>query len=140
VKQIFGDWNGLVDSSKARRHILRLASRGIGRRTVSHASGVALTVIQKIRQGTKKTIRARTERKILSVTKDSIRSGTLVPADEMWRAIDRLVSDEGFSKAEIARRLGYSSPALQINRERITGRTLRRFQQFYRELMAEAQA
>jgi hypothetical protein len=139
VKQIFGDWNGLVDSSRARRHILRLSTHGIGRRSVSQASGVAQSVIHEIRQGTKKTIRARTEKQILSVTKEAFRSGTLVSAAGTWNAIDHLVSDEGFSKAEIARRLEYKSPALQIKRERITGRTLRRFQQFYSDLMAEAE-
>jgi hypothetical protein len=57
-----GDWNGIVDAAPARRHILALSRRGVGRRMVAAASDVGLSVIADIRTGRKMRIRARTER------------------------------------------------------------------------------
>ena len=48
-----GDWNGLVDASKARRHLRRLSRQGVGRRVVSEVSDVAESILQQIRSGEK---------------------------------------------------------------------------------------
>lgn len=132
-----GDWNGFVPASRARTHLMRLSRAGIGRRAVSIACNVGKTTIQEIRQGTKRTIRARTERKILSVTRSAVSGGALISAAKTWMQISRLLS-EGFSKAELARRLGYRSPAIQLNAQRVTARNAMKVGRFYRMIMAGA--
>jgi hypothetical protein len=114
-----GDWNGNVSAAEARKHILKLSRKGIGRRSIAEASDVAETVIAEIRSGKKQQIRARTARRILAVTPAAIADHALVPAARAWRLINELL-EEGFTKAHIARELGYARPALQLNRTTIT--------------------
>lgn len=129
-----GDWNGMVSAGRARRHLLALARSGVGRRTVADISGVPQSTVHQIRSGRRRRIRARTERHIFLVNSRAMNEARLVPADRAWRMISRLL-DEGFSKAEIARRLGYRFPALQLNRRRVTARTAVRVERFYRRIM-----
>ena len=129
-----GDWNGIVPAAAARAHILKLSRLGIGRRAIRSASDVADTVLQQIRNGKRTQIRARTERKILAVTKSCASDHALVPATRTWRQIGALL-EEGFTKRELARRLGYASPALQFRRDFITVRNAARVDALYRRLM-----
>lgn len=129
-----GDWNGIVDATEARRHLLWLSRQGVGRRAVHAASDVALTVIAGVRDGTKTQIRARTERKILAVTPDMVSDRALVKPGRTYQRIKHLVEEEGFSKAELARRLGYRSPALQFRRTRMTARNVARVEALYQRL------
>ncbi len=130
-----GDWNGLVPAAKARRHLVRLARLGIGRRAVAVAIGISDSILHEIKRGRKVQIRARTERRILAVDRCPCAGGHLVQAEETWRMIERLLR-EGFSKAELARRLGYRSPALQLRRDRIVKRNASRVARFYHRIMA----
>lgn len=130
-----GDWNGIVSAGRARRHLLALSRAGVGRRTVAEISGVPQSTVHQIRTGRRCHIRARTQRRIFLVDSRAMNEARLVPADRAWRMISRLL-DEGFSKAEIARRLGYRFPALQLNRRRITARTAVKVERFYRRIMA----
>lgn len=132
AKRKSGQGNGLVGSERARAHILRLAKQGVGAKTVADAARTASSTIWKILAGLKTRIRAETERKILSVTRDAAGDGTLVDAAPTWRRIRELQEDGGFSKAEIARRLGRRSPALQIGKERVTLRTAATIERFWR--------
>lgn len=50
-----GDWNGLVSSAKARRHINNLSKAGVGRRSIAACSDVGDTIIFDIKAGNKKT-------------------------------------------------------------------------------------
>jgi hypothetical protein len=134
-----GDWNGLVPAVVARAHLVKLSRRGVGRRAVAAASDVSHTILQDIRSGKKTQIRQRTERRILAVTADALSDRALVPAGRTHALIANLL-DEGFTKKEIARRLGYLSPALQLNRTTITAKNAARVERFYRLLMAEASA
>jgi hypothetical protein len=59
-----------------------------------------------------------------------------VPANETWRQINALI-EEGFTKAELARRLGLETPALQLGRSRILARTAARVDRLFRMLMKE---
>lgn len=129
-----GDWNGLISADRARKHLLRLSRSGVGRRSVAAACDVSQTVIFDVKSGRKKQIRARTERKILAVTRDAVGGNTIVKGDRTWRLIRRLLS-EGFTKAELARRLGYASAAIQIHREQITARNAVRVERFYKRIM-----
>lgn len=83
-----GDWNGLVDAGAARRHMLRLSSAGVGRRTIERLSGVARSVICDVRSGKKTQIRARSSKLILAVSADYTRgpiAGELGYCDPCWK-------------------------------------------------------
>ena len=128
-----GDWNGLVPSGRARAHLVSLSRAGVGKRAVQAASDVCMTVLQDIRTGKKPQIRARTERRILAVTREMVSDRALVKPGRTHRLIEQLL-EEGFSKAELARRLGYARPALQFRRSRMTARNVAKVERLYRTL------
>jgi hypothetical protein len=131
-----GDWNGLVASDKALGHILALSKKGVGRRAIAAASDVSETVISRIRSGEQQRIRKRTETRVLAVTKEAANDGTLVSARRMWHQIHALLT-EGFTKAELAIRLGYTSPTLQMGKRKVRARTAARVEKLYRTIMQE---
>lgn len=131
-----GGWNGLVSVEPARRHILKLSKQGVGRRAIAAASDVAEKVISRIRTGQQAKIRKNTEDRILAVSKEAVSDGALIPADAVWRQIKALLT-EGFTKTELARRLGYQSPSLQIGKTKIRARTGARIDRLFRTLMKE---
>lgn len=131
--RLAGDWNGLVPADKARAHMASLSRRGVGRRAVSAASDVCPTVLQDIRTGRKTRIRARTERKILAVTAAMVSDGALVKPGRTFALIDQLL-EEGFTKTELAKRLGYRNGALQLKRHRMTARNVARVERLHRSL------
>lgn len=112
---------------------MSLSRAGVGRRAVAAASDVAKSVIVEIRAGRKRQIRARTERRILAVTKAMLSDHALVAPGRTFALIE-LLRDEGFSKAEIARRLGYAKPALQFRPHRMTARNVARVERLYRSI------
>lgn len=116
-----GDWNGIVLAAKARAHMDKLSRLGIGRRVVHDVSGVANSSLVNIINGRKQTIRARTERAILAVTVQAAADHALVDAAPTWRLLDELIAD-GYSKAALARALGYARPAIQFKRANVTVR------------------
>jgi hypothetical protein len=128
-----GDWNGLVPAERARTHLASLSRRGVGRRAVAAASDICPTVLQDIRTGRKARIRARTERKILAVTTAMVSDGALVKPGRTFQLIEQLV-EEGFTKAELAKRLGYRNGAIQLKRHRMTARNVARVERLHRSL------
>jgi len=114
-----GDWNGIVSADKARRHIKKLSKLGVGRRAVAAATDISDTILFEIRSGTRKNIRARTERLILAVTTDVRGEAFLVPAGPTWALIDELIA-AGHTKSEIALGIGRKTPALQLDKTTIT--------------------
>lgn len=133
-------WNGLIDAKRARDHLRALSRRGIGRDTVADIAGVAVTVINDIRSGAKKQIRASTERALFRVTTEAVNDGSVyVDARPTWKLIERLTArDVGFTKAEIARRLGYGVAALQFRKKKIKPATARKVRRFYDSIMVGA--
>lgn len=129
-----GDWNGLVDASEARAHILKLGKQGVGYKTVAQAAGVSKTILARVRTGERLQVRARFSRAVLAVTKDMAAPHSLVKAGELWRRIERLLG-QGFTKADLARRLGYSNHALQFRRDLVTVASDRAVAVLYRRLM-----
>ncbi|WP_439640586.1 hypothetical protein [Nevskia sp.] len=113
-----GDWNGLVPADSAREHLVRLQGEGLGRHTISEASGVSATVLQEIIAGAKLKIRALTSRRILAVTTDARADASLVPATKVWKLIRDLYR-QGFNQGDIATRLGYARPYLQIGKRQV---------------------
>jgi hypothetical protein len=122
-----GDWNGLVFADRARAHLRILSRRGIGRRLISDACGVSDSMLHEIKKGRKRRIRARTERAILSITDELRGDKTLLDAGPVWAKIDLLLR-HGFSRAEIARRIGMRMPKLQLNSEVVTARSAMRIE------------
>jgi hypothetical protein len=132
ARRKLGLWNGLVSARRARRHMLALSRAGVGRRTVQQRTGIADSVLFKIRSGQRKQIRALTEKLILGVTKQDVRGSTHVPAGPTWQRIDWLLS-EGFTRTRLAALLGSKAkvPALQLNREYVTADTARRVKELW---------
>jgi hypothetical protein len=114
-----GEWNGLVDASAAREHLIKLRRQGVGRDAVNMACDVNKSILQKIARGERTQIRAMTEKRILSVTAGARLDGALVSAKKTWRLLDQLL-DEGFTKTRLARELGFKSRALQIGKNKCT--------------------
>jgi len=131
--RLAGDWNGIVDAGPARAHLLKLSRAGVGQWSVCFATDIARSIIHEIKNGDRRRIRARTERKILAVTPAARADRSFVPAVVAWHLIDKLL-EEGFSKAGLAKLLGYHSPALQFRRDRITARNERRVIALHRKL------
>lgn len=129
-----GFTNKVVDAAPARKHIFALSRAGVGRNMVALCAGVAKTVVCEIRSGKKLRAREETIRKILAVTKDCKGEKALIPAARAWHMLNQLLG-EGFSRAELARRMGYKSPALQINKKRITARSEQRIKRLYSQVM-----
>ena len=132
-----GKGNPLVSAASARRHILSLSGLGVGRRAIADACDLRADTIHRIRTRAKKHIRKSTERAILSVTKDAVADRALIPASPTWWRI-RVLLHEGFSRRELARRLGSKAkvPALQLRTTRITARNANKVEKLYRIVMA----
>ncbi len=128
-----GDWNGIVSADRARAHLNALSAAGVGRRQVSDASGIAESVVHLIAKGRRTKLRARTERAILSVTQQAAADGSLVDAGPTWALLDELLAS-GYSKAGLARHLGYESSAIQLKRTQCTVRNAYDVQQLHARL------
>jgi hypothetical protein len=127
--------NGIVSAERARKHLIQLSRIGIGRRAVSIAVKIPQSSVFKIRNGIKTHIRKNTERRILSVSISAARPHAVINAAPVWKLINRLLR-EGFSKRQLAQRLGYKN-SLQINKRRVIGKTAVKVFRFYKFMMAE---
>lgn len=106
-----------VDTSEAREHLNWLSSIGIGKRTVHQVTGVSLSAIQQIRQGTQTRARATTVDKILAVGRHKSHARIFVNPQRAWAMLDAMI-DAGLTRAEISRRLGNTTPSIQYSRTR----------------------
>lgn len=131
-----GDWNGIVSADKARTHLEWLSKKGVGRRSVSAASDVGESVIMEIKSGSRKNIRARTERLILAVTLDAAADHALISAKRTWKMIDKLLG-WGHTKTELAKLLGYANGALQFGRDTVTVRNEFEVERLFKRLEKE---
>lgn len=114
-------WNGLVSARGARRHLRRLSAAGVGRRAVGAACDVGDTLLTEVIAGRKRFIRAAVARRILSVDARAIADSAIVSAGRTWAILDELLA-RGWTKADLARRLGMKRPALQFG-TRVLART-----------------
>ncbi len=128
-----GDWNGYVPADAARAHLLKLSRQGVGRRAVRAATDLSETVLQRVRTGMATTIRARTERLILAVTKACISDGALVAAGKTQTLIAELL-DEGYTKERICAERGVAKPYIQIGRRRVKASTAAQVERIHRRL------
>ena len=129
--------NPLVSAGPARRHLLRLSERGIGKRSVAEVAKVGLTAIQDIKNGTKTRIRKETSDKILAAKFDDlVDDNHLVDAAPTHRLIEKLLA-QGFTRTELARRLGSKGeqPALQLKADKVKARNARKVEKLYKSIM-----
>lgn len=131
-----GGGTSLVSATAAREHILELAKAGLGRDALSAASDIATSAISRIKSGRSTLIRKHTEDKLLAISNDAVSDGSLVKARPTWRQINALLA-EGFTKAELARRLNYKTGSLQLGKKWILARNAARVDRLYRMLMKE---
>jgi hypothetical protein len=124
-------WNGLVPANAARHHLRMLSKHGVGYKTVADAAGLANSVVGAIMRGKKKCIRAKTERAILEVDEGAMADHGLVDAGPVWEMIDRMVRKHGFTRTEIARRLGYKGHGLQFGKRRVLAKTAFKVQRLH---------
>lgn len=129
-----GEWNGIVPAARARRHLNHLSRLGVGRRTVSDVTDISDSVLAMIRAGTRRNIRAQTERLILAVTPACAGDRALIDAAPTWLLITELLA-AGFTKTRIAGELGRKTAALQINRHRVTVRNAANMRRVHARLM-----
>jgi len=132
-----GDWNGIIPAGKARRRILALSRKNVGRRAIAVASDVGETIVHEIKTGKRQQIRARTERRILSVTIADARDHALVPARRTWQLLHQL-RKEGYTKVRLARELGYQAkngrPSIQFRKNFVLVRSAWRVARMFRQL------
>lgn len=129
--------NPLVAADRVRKHLLRLAQRGIGRRSVADVAKVGETLLAEVRAGRKRKLRRETAERILAVRyEDCVDDGHLVDAAPTNKLIAKLL-EHGFTRTELARRLGSSArtPALQLDTDRITARNARKVARLYESFM-----
>lgn len=128
-----GDWNGIVPADRARAHLHKLSRLGVGKGAVADATDLAISILHQIRQGQRTQIRARTERKILCVSRAQLGDAALIDAGPTWRLVEHLL-DEGYTKLRIARELGQKGNGLQLGKTRITVRNAARLAAVHRRL------
>ncbi len=126
-------WNGLVSAHEARKHLWKLSRAGIGYRAVAAAADLTTSTIAAVRSGRVARIRARTSRRILEVDLGARADGALVSARRVWSFV-KLLQDEGYTKARLARDLGLRTPALQFRRWHVRARTAMLMEKLYRRL------
>jgi hypothetical protein len=129
-----GESNELVSAEKARRHMLKLSEKGIGRHSVQAASDVSDGILSAIVYGRRKNIRRQTERRILAVDEGARGGNTKIPAAPTWKLLRELFHD-GYSKVQIAEWIGQKR-ALQLGRRRITARNASKVEKVYRLIQA----
>jgi hypothetical protein len=130
---------GLVSSDRAREHLLKLGKAGIGKIAVRDACDVSSSMLHEIRLGRYPRIRVETERRILAVDHEAIADHAVIDGRRTHRAIAEMVRKHGLTKTEIAQRLGYKAPALQIKRRvlaKTEARVLRLLAEVRREIAA----
>ena len=91
-----GEWNGLIDASPVRRHLIKLSRREIGRKTVADITGVMLLQPSTLfAADSEDPGNERQERSSRSRPTPWSRTPNVSPAEPTWRLIDWLLK-QGF--------------------------------------------
>lgn len=125
-----------MDAARAREHLKTLRAAGVGRRTVADITGIAQSTLADVAAGRRQHLRALAEQAILDVTAEAgVNGATLVDASELLARLDAVRRDEGWSRLELGRQLGYARQP-QFNTAQMTARNVARVQRFLRRLDA----
>lgn len=137
-----------VPADAARRHLAALGAQGIGLNTVAELSGVSHGSLSKIVYGEprrgrppSRRIRHETAERILAVAVEQASGGQRINAGPTWALVEELL-DAGYSRAELARRLGSraASPSLQIGRRLVRASTARAVEALHARLIGDRQS
>jgi hypothetical protein len=104
---------GHADVARVLAHVAALRSLGLGYRHIARLAGVAASVVKLL--GPDAKLRPATAAKLLAVVQPSLAHGCVVPGTKTWRFVDSL-EREGFTRRELAFRLGRQSQQLQLHR------------------------
>jgi hypothetical protein len=125
-----------VDAADTREHLFTLSAAGIGPLQVQRLAGVGKTAQWKIRSRRVLRCRQETEQAVLGITTDDhVFMGSKMDAAPA-HAIVRELLEIGHTKAAISLALGNESPALQLGKERVTLRTMRRLEVIHRAALS----
>lgn len=128
----------LVSASRSRNHLLWLSGKGTGRHAVAMMTGISERTLFFVRNGRRSVVRRETESKILAVRSKPVTQYTLVPFGPTGELIE-ILCDEGFTRKELARRLGYKSTLQLGYRPTIRKGNAQRVRAFYDVIMAGAE-
>jgi len=125
-----------IDATETRQHLDWLRRVGVGKRQIHAETGISVTTIWKIRNGTVTKIRRATAEKLLAVGRSKAAGGARVDAKPTWKLINDMLK-HGWTKTAIAKALGSKAktPALQLGRRTVTARQARAVQQLHHQAM-----
>lgn len=133
----------LIDATEVRDHLRWLSAKGVGRRTVAQVTGLSNSAIAELSSGRRTMTTPATADRILNVGllhRPDGSDGARVPSEPVRRMVDELVA-LGYSRAALARMLGYRSRALQFaDRPGCNPQTARRVKALHAALTAKARA
>ena len=128
-----------VDVEPVRSHLLALSKKGIGYKTVAQYADVGKTMLYHVMNGQSRKMRRSRAERILAVDASCVTGQTLVSSVPSRKIIRSLIA-EGFTRAELARRLGYSSPAIQFAKgKKMTAKVAMRLERFWNIINLEAE-
>ncbi len=133
--KVYGRTNALVPVAAVLRHLKALGRAGLGTSTIGDAARVAGSTVRKVLDGRRSHLREATARRLLAVTRDAIADSALVPAGPTWALLEELL-EEGFTRTDLARRLGNKgkAPTLQIRRDHVEAATAAKVERLHRQL------
>lgn len=133
-------WCPYIDAAPVREHIEWLASCGIGLKSLAKLAGVPHGTLSKLVYGDRargmppsRRVRPFTAQKITAIMPYHAAGAQRVPAAPTWRLLNELIA-LGWSRAELARRLGHQGPGLQINKTRVLASTARQVERLHAHL------
>lgn len=135
-----GVWQPYVDAGPVRDHVQWLQTCGVGIKTIAKLSGVAHGTLSKLMFGDlqrhmppSRRVRPTTAKRVMAVMPNHASGAQKVPAAPTWRLLNDLIR-RGWSRAELARRLGGQGPGLQIHRHQVLASTARKVERLHAEL------
>lgn len=134
-------WCPYVDAGPAREHVKWLATCGVGVKSLAKLSGLPHGTLSKLVYGDRargmppsRRIRPATAERIFAVLPNMAAGAQKVPAGPTWRLLEDLIG-RGWSRAELARRLGNQGPGLQVSRTAVRASTARAVERLHAELV-----
>jgi len=126
-----------IDATEVREHLAWLQSIGIGRRLVSKHSGISVSQIVKLRDGTTRQTSPRTAMRILTVGKNHLPPRASVNAKRTLKQLADL-QNAGWSKVGIGRAItgNPNCKSLQVTGPRVSVATAQKVNALWQRVMA----
>jgi hypothetical protein len=122
---------GMIPPDAVREHLLALAAKGVGARSVADALDISMRTIHCIRHGKRKLVRAKLARKILDADESVRADGSYVDCKPTRELIHDL-RERGWSETQLATWMGYKKRLKFLYRSRIRALTASRVERLYR--------